>query len=180
MNELKQQLEKIFAHFREEIASLRTGRASPALVENIEVDYYGAKTPLKALASIASPEPRQIIIQPWDKGAIQSIEKAIQGSSLGLNPVTDRDSIRLQIPPLTEERRKELVKVLGRNLEDARISVRKEREEILRDIDRKEKAKEISEDQKFREKAEAQKVIDEVNKKIEETSVQKEKDIMTV
>lgn len=180
MADFKQKLEKILVHLKEEIASLRTGRASPALVEDIEVDYYGAKTPLKALASISSPEPRQVVIQPWDKGAIQPIEKAIQASSLGLNPVTDRDTIRLQIPQLTEERRKELVKMLGRNLEDARIGIRKEREDALREIDHREKAKEISEDQKFREKAEAQKQVDEVNKKLDEIGAQKEKEIMTV
>lgn len=178
--DFKQKLEKIIARFKEAISSLRTGRASPAMVEDLEVEYYGAKTPLKALAAISSPEPRQIVIQPWDKGAIQPIEKAIQSSSLGLNPVTDRDTIRLQIPPLTEERRKELVKVLGRNLEDARISIRKEREDMLREIDREEKAKEISEDQKFRDRAEAQKQVDEANKKIEEIGTQKEKEIMTV
>lgn len=180
MNDFKQKLEKIILHLKGEIASLRTGRASPALVEDLEVEYYGTKTPLKALASISSPEPRQITIQPWDKNALQPIEKAIQVSSLGLNPVTDRDTIRLSIPPLTEERRRGLVKILGRNLEDARISARRERDEVLRDIDRKEKAKALSEDMKFREKTEAQKMADEANKKIEEMGAAKEKEIMTI
>ena len=161
------------------MVGLRTGRATPALVEDLEVDYYGAKTPLKAVASISSPEPRQLVIQPWDKNAIQPIEKAIQSSSLGLNPVTDRDTIRLSIPSLTEERRKELLKVLGRHLEDARIAVRREREEALKEIDRAEKAKEISEDEKFRKKQEAQKVVDDFNKKIDEIGSAKEKEIMT-
>lgn len=175
---LKQNLEKIVEHLKHEVASLRTGRATPALVEDLEVDYYDAKTPLKALASISSPEPRQLVIQPWDKNAIQPVEKAIQGSSLGLNPVTDRDTIRLTIPPLTEERRKELAKVLGRHLEDARIVVRREREEVLKEIDRREKAKEISEDEKFRKKSEVQKVIDEFNKKIDEVGSAKEREIL--
>lgn len=180
MQDFKQKLEKIVERLKSEIASLRTGRATPTLVEDLEVDYYGSRTPLKAIASISSPEPRSLVIQPWDKNAIQPIEKAIQGSTLGLNPVTDRDSIRLSIPPLTEERRKELTKLLGKHLEDARIHVRREREEALKEIDRKEKAKEISEDEKFRQKSEAQKQVDEVNKKIENMGVTKEKEIMTV
>ena len=176
----KQKLEKIIEHLKSEISSLRTGRATPALVENLEVDYYGSKTPLKAVASISSPSARELVIQPWDKGAVQAIEKAIQSSSLGLNPVTDRDAIRLSIPSLTEERRKELLKILGRHLENAKIQVRREREEILREVDSKEKAKEISENEKFRQKNEIQKVVDEINKKIEEIGSAKEKEIMTV
>ncbi len=180
MKDFKQKLEKIVERLKGEVAGLRTGRATPALVEDLEVDYYGSKTPLKAIASISSPEPRSLVISPWDKNAIQPIEKAIQSSSLGLNPVTDRDAIRLSIPPLTEERRKELTKLLGRHLEDARIHVRREREDALREIDALEKAKEISEDQKFRERGEAQKAVDEINKKIEDLGKAKEKEIMTV
>lgn len=180
MKDFKQKLEKIVERLKTEVAGLRTGRATPALVEDLEVDYYGQKTPLKAIASISSPEPRSLVISPWDKNAIQPIEKAIQSSSLGLNPVTDRDAIRLSIPPLTEERRKELTKLLGRHLEDARIHVRREREDALREIDALEKAKEISEDQKFRERGEAQKAVDEINKKIEDMGAAKEKEIMTV
>lgn len=180
MHELKQKFEKIIERLKSEISGLRTGRATPALVENLEVDYYGSKMPLKGLASISAIDARTIEIKPWDKNAIQPIEKAIQSSSLGLNPVTDREGIRLAIPSLTEERRKELTKLLGRNLEDARIHVRKEREDTLREIDRKEKSKEISEDEKFRQKNEVQKLVDETNKKIEEFGSQKEREIMTV
>lgn len=180
MENFKPKLEKIVEKLKGEIAGLRTGRATPALVEDLEVDYYGAKTPLKALASISSPEPRSLTIHPWDKNAIQPIEKAIQASSLGINPVTDREAIRLTIPSLTEERRRELVKLLGRHLEDARIQVRREREEILRKVDGQEKAKQISEDERFRQKNEVQKTVDETNKKIEEMGAAKEKEIMTV
>lgn len=179
-SQLKKSLEKIVEHLKSEVSSLRTGRATPALVEDLEVEYYGAKTPLKAIASISNPEPRTLVIQPWDKAAIQPIERAIQASSLGINPIADKDVIRLSIPALTEDRRKEMVKLLGRELEDARISVRKNREDALREIDRREKAKEISEDQKFRERAEAQKIIDEINKKIDDLGNSKEKEIMTV
>lgn len=180
MNNFKQKSDKILERLKSEISGIRTGRATPALVEDLEVDYYGTKTPLHALASISAPEPRQLVIQPWDKNAIQPIEKAIQGSSLGLNPVTDREFIRLSIPPLTQERRKELVKTLGRYLEDARIQVRREREGTLREIDALEKAKKISENEKFRHKNEIQKIVDEINKKIEEMGAAKEKEIMTV
>lgn len=178
--DFKNKLEKITSDFKNEAASLRTSRATPALIENLEVDYYGSKTPLKALASISSPEPRQLIIRPWDKNAVQPIEKAISSSSIGLNPVSDRDAIRLSVPPLTEERRKELTKTLGRHLEDARIKIRKDREDALREIDRKEKTKEISEDEKFRRRSEIQKTVDEINKKLEEIAEEKEKEIMTV
>ena len=173
---LKTNLEKIVGDFREEAVTLRTGRATPALVEDLEVDYYGAITPLKALASISSPEARQLVIQPWDKNAVQPIERAIRESSLGLNPATDRDSIRLIIPMLTEERRRELLKLLGRYAEDARIRVRQSREDALKELDKKE----ASDDIEFREKQEVQKQVDEANKKIEEVALAKEKEIMTV
>ncbi|MDP3769793.1 MAG: ribosome recycling factor [bacterium] len=180
MEDLKQKGNHIIEHLKLEIVSLRTGRATPAMVEDLEVDYYGSKTPLKALAAIGNPEPRTLTIQPWDKGAMQAIEKAIQMSPLGINPVADRDLIRLSIPSLTEERRKELVKLLGRFVEDARITVRKEREDSLRGVDAQFKSKEISEDGRFRHRADIQKVVDELNKKIEDIAAAKEKEIMGV
>lgn len=180
MQDFKQKLEKIIEHLKIEIAGLRTGRATPALVENLEVDYYGSKTPLKSLAAISSPEARQLVIQPWDKGALQAIEKAIQTSPLGINPIADKDVIRLSIPALTEERRKELVKTLGKFIEEARIKVRRDREDFFREVDREEKEKKISEDEKFRRRNEVQRQVDEVNKKIEDLAKTKEKEIMTV
>lgn len=178
--DLIQKLSKIVEHLKQEVSGLRTGRASPALVEDLKIDYYGAETALKALAAISSPEPKQIFIQPWDKNAMEPIQKAIQSSSLGLNPVADRDGIRLVIPALTEERRRDLTKLLGKHLEEARIQVRREREDALKAIDASEKAKEISEDEKFRQKNEVQKHIDDINKKIEELGETKEHEIMTV
>ena len=180
MNELKQKLEKTIEHMKQEIASLRTGRATSALVEDLEVEQYGSKMPLKGVAAISTPDARQIVIQPWDKSVLPAIEKAIQSSSLGLNPIADRDVIRLSIPPLNEERRKELVKMLGQHLERARIQVRKERDEALKSIDHLERDKKISEDEKFRQAKDVQKIIDEINKKIEEIAAAKEKEIMTV
>ncbi len=180
MEDFKQKATNTIEHLKSEISSLRTGRATPALIEDLEVEYYGAKTPLKAIAAISNPEPRTLVIQPWDKGAVQAIEKAIQMSPLGINPVADRDVIRLSIPPLTEERRKDLVKLLGRFVEDARISVRKEREDALRAIDMQFKAKEIGEDDRFRRRNDIQKIADEINKKIEDIADAKEKEIMAV
>jgi ribosome recycling factor len=180
MQDFKQKGNDIIERLKSEIGSLRTGRATPALIEDLQVDYYGSPTPLKAMAAISNPEPRMLVIQPWDKGAMQLIEKAIQASSLGINPIVDRDVIRLSIPSLTEERRKEFVKLLGRYIEDARITVRKEREDQLRAIDNQFKAKEISEDARFRQRSDIQKIVDEINKKIEDIATAKEKEIMAV
>lgn len=180
MDDMKPKLEKILERLRHETSSLRTGRATSALVEQIEVDYYGTKTPLKALASIAVPDARQIVIQPWDKNAVQPIERAIQSSPLGLAPITDHDAIRLSIPQLTEERRRDLGKLLGKMVEEARIHVRRERDEALKHLERDYKDKKMGEDEWTRGKKEIQKIIDDTNKKIEEAASAKEKEIMTV
>ncbi len=176
----KPELENAITRFKEELAKLRTGRANPALVENILVECYGSKTLLKQLASISVPEARLITINPWDKSALSAIEAAISASDLGLNPNNDGQIIRLNLPPLNEERRQELVKILNQKAEEARISVRNIREEIWREIQNKEKSGEISEDDKFKGKDKLQEVIDEYNNKIEELRERKEKEIMTV
>ncbi|MEK7541284.1 MAG: ribosome recycling factor [Patescibacteria group bacterium] len=180
MENIKQKLERIAAHLRQEVAGLRTGRATPALVENIEAEHYGVRTPVKALASITTTGPREIVIQPWDKAALPAIERAIAASSLGLAPIADRDVIRLSVPPLTEERRKELARLLGKYVEEARIKVRQERDEALKEVERALKAKEISENERERRRRDAQKLIDEGNRKIEEIGAAKEKEILTV
>lgn len=177
---LKPKLEQSLEHLKSEISSLRTGRATPALVDDIVVEYYGASQPLKTLAAISVPEPRQILISPWDKNAMEPIQKAILQSNLGMNPIADSAGIRLTMPVLTEERRKDLLKLLGQKLEEARISIRKEREEAIREIDKAEKEKKISQDDQFRGKQDVQKLIDEANKKIDEIGDQKEKEISTV
>ena len=178
--QFKQHLNNVMESLKRELAGLRTGRATPALVEDIDVDCYGSKTPLKAIAAISNPEPRVLVIQPWDKTLLPAIERAISLSSVGANPIADRELIRLSIPALTEERRKELAKVLGKHVEQARISVRQAREDALRLVDRAEKEKQISEDEKFRRKHEIQKMVDEYNRKIEESAAVKEKEIMGV
>lgn len=180
INDKKSDLEKAIGHFKEEMGKLRTGRANPALVENVMADYYGTKTPLKQLATINVPEPRLITISPWDKNSLAGIEAAIRASDLGLNPASDGQIIRINIPSLTEERRKDLVKVLNQKAEEARIAIRNVREDAWREIQEMEKTGIISEDDKFRGKDKLQKVIDEYNKRIEDLREGKEKEIMTV
>jgi ribosome recycling factor len=176
----KGELEKAIEHFTVELGKIRTGRANPALVENLMVDYYGVKTPLKQIASINAPEAKLLVIQPWDKGALVYIESALRESDLGFNPNNDGQVIRLNIPALTEERRKELVKLLGQVAEEAKISVRNAREEAWKEIQDAEKDGKISEDDKFSGKDYLQKIVDEYNKKIEEIREKKEKEIMTI
>lgn len=180
INKIKPELDKIINYLKNELASFQVGRASPNLVENLEIECYGAKMPLKQLAAIQSQEARQIIIQPWDKGLLKKIEETIRHSKLGLNPIVDNDIIRLNVPPLNEERRKELVKMLREKLEECRISVRRHREDAWREIQDLEKEGKISEDDKFKGKDELQELVDEYNKKIEEICERKEGEIMKV
>jgi ribosome recycling factor len=172
--------ESAIEHFSVEMAKIRTGRAHPGLVENLSVDYYGTRTPLRQIASISIPEARQILISPWDKGSLVLIEAAIRESDLGLNPGNDGVALRITLPALTEETRKSLVKSLNQRAEEARIAVRNIREEIWKDIQDFEKEGTISEDDKFAGKDELQKVIDEYNQKLEVLRKKKEEEVMTV
>lgn len=176
----KPELEKSIEHFKEELGQLRTGRAAVAMVDGLMVDYYGAKSPLKQVASISVPEPRTILIAPWDKGSLAGIEKSIRESQLNLNPNNDGQVIRINIPALTEERRKDLVKVLNQKAEEARIAIRKQREDAWDEIQKGEKEGLMGEDDKFVGKEKLQELIDEYNKKVEEIRVKKEEEIMTV
>lgn len=176
----KKDFEKSIEHFKEELNQLRTGRASTALVDGLMVDYYGSKSPLKQVASVSIPEGRTIVISPWDKDNLINIEKAVRESQLNLNPINDGQVIRINIPQLNEERRKELVRVLNQKSEDARVSVRKIREAIWEEIQESEKQGKIGEDDKFAGKDKLQKVVDGYNGKIEEIREKKEEEIMTV
>ncbi len=167
-------------HFEGELVKLRTGRAHPGLVEGLLVDYYGTQTPVKQMASVTVPEARQILISPWDKGSLASIEAAIRESDLGLNPMNDGVGVRITLPALTEERRKELVKVLNAKAEEAKIAIRSVREEAWKEIQEAEKEGLIGEDDKFRGKDDLQKVVDECNKQLETLREKKEGEIMTV
>ena len=172
----KSNFEKTIAHFKESLGKVRTGRATTGLVDSLMVDYYGSRSPLKQIASISVPEPRTILIAPWDKSTLALIEKAIRESDLGLNPMNDGQSIRINVPALTEERRREFVKILNLEAENARVSVRKLREDVWDEIQKMN----IGEDDKFQGKEKLQKVVDEYNAIIEDIRKKKEAEIMQV
>ena len=165
---------------KKEFASVRTGRASLALLDGIKVDCYGTPTPLQQVASLSVPESRQIAIQPWDQKIISDIEKAIMKSDLGLTPTNDGKVIRINIPSLTEERRKQLVKVVRKNSEDAKVAVRNIRRDVNDEIKKLEKEKHLSEDDTKKSLDEIQKSTDSYVKKIDEILMHKEKEIMEV
>ncbi len=174
------QFDAAIAHFHKEMARIRTGRATPTLVEDVNVDVYGAPTPLKQAANISVPEPRQLLIAPWDKSVLGEIEKAIKAANLGVQPNNDGSAVRITLPALNEEQRRDLVKVLGRRAEDARVAIRTVREEIWKAIQDAQKAGDIAEDDKFAAKDALQKVVDRYNARIEELRKAKEEEIMTV
>lgn len=162
-----------------EAAGIRTGRANPSLVEDIPVEYMGVRSRIKELASISAPEPRVIVIQPWDAAAVPLIEKAIRESSLGLNPANDGHAIRLTLPALNEERRKEFTKILHQRMEEVRVRVRQTREDILKKVQTAVKDKTAREDEVFKAKDELQKIVDDLHKKIDEMVKKKEQELMT-
>jgi len=166
--------------FREDLASIRTGHASPALIEHIKVEYAGVPTPLNQLAGISAPETGLLVIQPWDKSSIGNIEKAILKSELGLNPSNDGNIIRISIPPLSEERRQELIKVVHKRVEERKIAVRSLRHDTLNELKKLEKDKEISQDEHTRAQDQLQKLTDHYISEIEQIGQDKEKGLMEV
>lgn len=180
LDELRQRMRKSVEVLQDDLVAIRTGRASPALVEKLPVEYYGSMTPLNQMASIAVPEPRLLVIRPWDPSALSDIERAILRSDLGLTPMNDGKLIRLNIPRLTEERRRELVKVVARRVEEARIAIRNLRRDALKDLQEFEKEKMISEDDFFRGKDEVQKLTDEFIEEIDEIGKRKEEEVMEI
>ena len=165
---------------RVDLASLRAGRATPALLEKVMVEYYGTPTPVNQVASVTVPEPRMIVIQPWEKSLLKNIEKAIMKSDLGLNPNSDGVCIRLNLPQLTEERRKELVKVVHKKAEEYRVVVRNLRRDANEAIKKAEKAKEITEDDVKKGTDQVQKLTDKVMKDIDAGAANNEKEVMEV
>ena len=180
LDELRERMLKSVEALQDDLMSIRTGRASPALVEKLPVEYYGTATPLNQMASIAAPEPRLLVIRPWDPSALADIERAILKSDLGLTPMNDGMLIRLSIPRLTEERRRELVKVVSRRVEEARIAVRNLRRDALQDLKEFEKEKMISEDEFFRGKDKVQELTDEFVGKIDGIGKRKEEEVMEI
>lgn len=180
LDDSEKEFQKILNHLREEYSRLNVGRASAALVEGILVEAYGSKQPLKAVASIMVTDARTLVIQPWDKNVLLSILKAIQTCELHLNPSDDGSTIRIPIPPLTQERRQELVKVVNRLAEEARISVRHARQHVLTAMKKLEQDKKMSENDYFGGEKKMQEKVDKVNDLVFELAKTKEKDIMTV
>ena len=162
----------------EDLAGIRTGRASPALIERLQVEYYGTPTPLIQLASISVPEPRSLLIRPFDASTLRDIERAILASDLGLTPNNDGKSIRLNIPPLTEERRRELARVVNSRVEEARVAVRNVRRDSIRDLREFEQEKMISEDDRKRGEEELQKITDRYIEEVNAVGERKDKEIL--
>ena len=173
-------MDKTIESLKHEFANVRTGRAHTSLLDSVMVDYYGAPTPVNQVANVSAPDPRMILIAPWDKTLIGAIEKAILTSDLGLNPNNDGESIRLAIPQLTEDRRKELVKVVSKKAEDAKVAIRNIRRDANDAIKKEEKAKTITEDVSKDGQDQVQKLTDKKIKLIDELRDTKEKDVMSV
>jgi ribosome recycling factor len=179
IGDIKPNMEKAMEFYKKELAKIKTSRATPVMVEDIEVDCYNQKLPVKQLGTISVPQPRVIVIQPWDKSVLPNIEKAIRNSS-SYSPVVDGEVVRINIPPLSEEQRKEYVKIIAEKAEEVRISIRLDREKIWKEIQEMEKRGELREDDKFRAKDDLQKMIDDYNEKIDQLKTSKEKEVMTV
>ncbi|WP_078595623.1 ribosome recycling factor [Evansella clarkii] len=180
INEMEERMSKSIEAFRKELATVRAGRANPSLLDRVQVEYYGMLTPLNQLATIAVPEARMLTIQPFDKSSISDIERAIQKADLGLSPANDGNIIRISVPALTEERRQELVKVVGRYTEDAKVAVRNIRRDANDSLKKLQKDGELTEDELRRNQDGVQKQTDAVIKEIEEIAKVKEQEIMEV
>lgn len=172
--------EKTLTYLQHELASVRTGRANPAMVESLVVDAYGTPTPLLQLASITTPEATQLLIQPWDPNSVKSIEKALQASALGIMPTVEGTLIRLHFPPLTEERRRELVRVVREKLEQAKVSIRGIREDIHKTVKQAERDGSLSEDQAALESKTLQAIVEEFNERIMAFGTSKENEVTTL
>ncbi len=175
-DKMRKSIDSVAADF----AAVRAGRANAAVLDRIMVDYYGSPTPIQQIAAISSPDPRSLVIQPWDTTAVKSIEKAIQNSDLGINPQNDGRSLRLSFPQLTEERRKELVKQIRKYAENGKVAVRNIRRDAMEKFKKMEKASEITEDDLKQMEKDLQKLTDESCKKLDELLAKKEKELMAV
>jgi ribosome recycling factor len=180
LHDIEQRMRKSVEVLQKELASIRTGRASPGLIEHLKVEYAGSTLPLNQLAGISVPSANLLVIQPWDRGGIMSIEKAILTSDLGLNPTNDGRIIRVSIPPLTEERRQELIKVVRHRVEESKVAIRNLRREVMEELKVQEKNKEISQDEHKRTQGQLQKVTDTFIAEIERVGQDKEKEVMEV
>jgi ribosome recycling factor len=180
LGDAKEKMAKAVAVLKDELSTIRTGRATPALLSRIVVDYYGAQVPLQQLASFSVPEPRTLLIQPYDKNAVSAMEKAILASDLGITPSNDGNVIRLSFPPLTEERRKDLVKLVHQRGEEGRVAVRNIRRHSKDELERLERERAISEDDLMRSEKELQKLTDQHVTEVDEVVVHKEQELKEI
>jgi ribosome recycling factor len=178
--ELRAGIEKAIEALRRDLAKVRTGRANAAMLDGIRVDYYGVSTPLHQMATISVPEPRMILVKPWEKGQVKAVEKAIREGDLGLNPQTDADLIRLPIPALTEERRKEMVKLTKKHGEECKVAIRKHRRDANEMVDTLDKDGDVSGDEADRGRKKLEDVVAEGIKQVDTVIAAKEKDILEV
>ena len=178
--ETERKMDSSINALKRELSTIRTGRATPALIENVAVDYYGVSTPLNQIASISAPDARAIMVQPWDKQALQEIEKSLIKSDMGFNPSNDGNTITIPIPPLTQERRQDMVRLLKRKLEESKVSIRNVRRDGIDSLRKLERAKSISQDENRRTQEQLQKSTDSHVKVVEELGVGKETEIMQV
>jgi ribosome recycling factor len=176
----EERMDKAIGSLKKELASLRAGRATPALLDKVQVEYYGAMTPISQLANVNTPDARTLMIQPWDKTSLGSIEKAIQKSELGLTPTNDGNVIRIAIPALTEERRQELVKLVKKHGEESKVAVRNVRRDANEDLKKLEKNGDISEDESRRHQEDVQKATDRFVAEVDKVLAAKEKEILEV
>ena len=174
---IKPELDKVVSFYERELTKIRASRATPSLVEDVIVDCFGQKFPLKQLAAISIPEPRQILIQPWDKSYLEGIVSALTKTGVGSSPIVDKEIIRISLPPLSEEYRKELLRLISEKEEQSKRTIRKWREDAWSEIQKGEREGKIREDDKFRAKDELQKLVDEYNEKIEQVGEKKKKEI---
>ena len=180
LGETERKMDSSITALKRELSAIRTGRATPALIENVPVDYYGVSTPLNQIASISAPDTRAIMVQPWDKQALQEIEKSLIKSDMGFNPSNDGTIITVPIPPLTQERRQELVRLLKRKLEESKVSIRNVRRDGIDSLRKLERAKSISQDENRRTQEQLQKSTDNHVKIVDELGTSKETEIMQV
>ncbi|HEY0809544.1 MAG TPA: ribosome recycling factor [Longimicrobiales bacterium] len=180
VNEARTHMEKAVEAMRREFTSVRTGKATPALLDTVRVDAYGSKVPINQVGTVNAPEPRLLVIQPWDKSLLKAIETGIVTADLGLNPSNDGNVIRVPIPQLTEERRKDMVKLLHKLAEEGRVAIRHARQEANKDIKKKQSSHEISEDDAHRQMEQVQKLTDEYITKIDHLLKGKEQEVMEV
>ncbi|KYF64748.1 ribosome recycling factor [Sorangium cellulosum] len=180
IKELREGIDKAIEALRRDLAKVRTGRANAAMLDSLRVDYYGVPTPIVQMATVSVPEPRLITVKPWEKNQVKAVEKAIRESDLGLNPQTDADLIRLPIPPLTEERRRDMVKLTKKNGEECKVAIRKHRRDANEMIDALEKDGEVSGDEAERAKKKVEDVVAEGTRQVDAVIAHKEKDILDV